>query len=76
MVRVKANQVVTVENIYNRNLTAELDADKIYFELSKTFADSNDVSMEFGEVAIYSPHFRKDLGSAWVAMADDLEAVG
>ena len=65
-----------VECVYNRDLEEKITTDQIFFYLSPVVHDHFGVDQTYGEILLFSPNFRKDLGSPWVGIATDFESVG
>lgn len=77
LVRRKENAgKVLVECVHNRELTEEITDGQRFFYLSPVVHDHFGVDQVYGEILIYSPNFRKDIGSAWVGIATDFESIG
>lgn len=75
-VRLKAGiPSTTVECVHNRELTAEIDDNQIFFYLSNAAHDKYGVDQVYGEILLYSPNFKKEIGSPWVGLASDFEDV-
>ena len=66
---------VELECVHNRELTETTDSSERFFYLSNAAHDQYGVDQVYGEILLYSPTFRKDIGSPWVGLASDFEDV-
>jgi hypothetical protein len=64
-----------VECIHNRALEEIVDPALTYIVLGEHVRQSFGINYDQGEMLIYSPHFRDDLGCMWVAQTIDFDFI-
>ena len=64
----------SLECIYNRTLTSDLDDGNMKFiVMSERVHELYEVDSDYGEVLLYSPHYRPDLSCMWVGQSIDFD---
>jgi hypothetical protein len=69
------DEVIGVECVFNRERTADVDKDQLFFVLSEDVRKKFDIDYDLGEMLIYSPYFEPALSCMWVAQTIDFDFV-
>jgi hypothetical protein len=73
--RLEPDEAISVDCIYNRELTAEVNTNNLFIVLSEDVREKYGIDYDLGEMLIYSPEFEPELGCMWVAQTIDFDFV-